>query len=137
VILDVETHTLKIVNAGHPAPLVRRRDGSIEEIGRETAGFPLAIDGSTEYETYVARLEPGEIVVLYTDGVTDAMSATGDRFSDARLREVLARPHASPRDAAEATLRAIRSHAAACPQFDDITLVAFGRLAPAAPTWEL
>lgn len=129
VILDVEDHSLRIVNAGHPAPLIRRLDGSIEEVGRETSGLPLAIDGSSIYEAGEYRLVPGESIFLYTDGVPDAMNASNARFSDARLRELLALPHPSPREAGEAVLHDIRAHAAGRPQFDDVTMVAVGRLA--------
>lgn len=127
VMLDVESHTLHVVNAGHPAPLVRRRDGTIEEVGRETSGVPLAIDGSSVYEASLARLEPGEFVVLYTDGVPDAMDLSNARYTDSRFRDLLARPHTSPREAGEAVAADLRAHASGRAQFDDVTLVAFGR----------
>lgn len=128
VMLDVEDHTLQVVNAGHPAPLVRRRDGTIEEVGRETSGVPLAIDGASEYQASRTRLEPGEFVLLYTDGVTDAMNCANERFSDGRLRALLAAEHHSPREAGEALMHDLRAHASGRAPFDDITLVTFGRL---------
>ena len=128
VMLDLETHTLYVVNAGHPAPLVRRLDGVVEEVGRETSGLPLAIAADSTYEASVTHLRPGEYVILYTDGVSDAMDVAGERYGEARLRELLARPHPSPREAGEAVARAIHAHAAGRIQFDDVTLVAFGRI---------
>ncbi|MDG3006454.1 SpoIIE family protein phosphatase [Paludisphaera mucosa] len=128
VMLDVETHTLHVVNAGHPAPLVRRRNGTVEEIGRETSGLPLAIDGESVYEASETRLEPGEFVMLYTDGVPDAMNSANERYSDARFRALLARVHDSPREAGEAVAADLHAHAAGSVQFDDVTLVAFGRV---------
>lgn len=128
VMLDVDSHELHIVNAGHPAPLIRRRDGSVEEVGREASGLPLAIAGDSVYEASRTRLERGEFVVLYTDGVTDAMNRSNDRYSDARFRELLARLYASPREAGEAVVHDVRRHASGRSQFDDVTLVAFGRV---------
>ncbi|WP_165247978.1 SpoIIE family protein phosphatase [Paludisphaera soli] len=127
VILDVEAHTLRVVNAGHPAPLIRRRGGRVEELGCEVSGLPLAIDRSTFYESAETRLEPGEFVIMYTDGVSDAMNCGNERYGEARLRELLAHPRAFPREAGEAVLEDVRRHAAGRAQFDDLTLVVFGR----------
>ena len=82
VVLDVNVHRLSVVNAGHPCPLIRRRDGRLEEFGRSASGLPLAIMPDYRYEMAETTLEPGETVILYTDGVTDAMNAAGDRFGD-------------------------------------------------------
>ena len=89
VILDVETHRLSVVNAGHPCPLIRRRDGRLEEFGRTHSGLPLGIMPDYAYTCAETLLEPGETVVLYTDGVTDAMNADGERLGEASLRESL------------------------------------------------
>ena len=56
--LDISSHRLMIVNAGHPYPLIRRKDGRIEEFGPES-GLPLAIQGDWDYETAETTLEPG------------------------------------------------------------------------------
>jgi len=128
VMLDVRTHSLQVVNAGHPAPLIRRRDGTVEEVGKEASGLPLAIAGDSVYEATQAHLGPGEFVVLYTDGVPDAMNGANARYSDARFRELLSRPYASPREAGEAVAHDVRGHASGCAQFDDVTLVVFGRV---------
>ena len=92
VLLDVEKHRLHVVNAGHPCPLIRRRDGRLEEFGKATSGLPLAIMPGYRYETASTVLEPGETVILYTDGVTDAMNAAGTRWGEARFMESLQKP---------------------------------------------
>src|SRR5208282_1053828 len=84
--LDITNHRLQLVNAGHPCPLIRRHDGRIEELGKEQSGLPLAIQGGWKYETAETTLEPGDVVILYTDGVTDAFNAHNERFGDAGLR---------------------------------------------------
>jgi serine phosphatase RsbU (regulator of sigma subunit) len=128
VMLDIDAHTLQIVNAGHPLPMIRRADGALEEVGREFSGLPLAIDGGTEYRVYKTSLAPGDYVALYTDGVTDAMSPANDRYSEARLRELLARTPGLPHQAGAAVVDEVRRHVAGRSQFDDVTLVVLGRL---------
>ena len=85
--LDITNHRLLLVNAGHPCPLIRRHDGRIEEFGKEQSGLPLAIQADETYETAETTLEPGDVVILYTDGVTDAFNPQNERFGDGGLRE--------------------------------------------------
>jgi serine phosphatase RsbU (regulator of sigma subunit) len=127
VILDAEEHRLSVVNAGHPAPIIRRRDGRLEEIGKTQSGLPLAILGTSRYETVETALEPGEIVTLYTDGVTDAMNAAGDRLGEAALKRSLQSAAAGAAATGETILKAVQHHVVDQPQFDDITLVCFAR----------
>ena len=96
VIFDVLSNRLQVANAGHPYPLIRRRDGSIEDFGKAASGFPLAIEDNCTYESTETTLAPGETVILFTDGVTDALNPAGDRFGEARLRPLLAEGPAAP-----------------------------------------
>ena len=125
--LDITNHRLQLVNAGHPYPLIRRHDGRIEELGKEQSGLPLAIQGGWEYETAETTLEPGDVVILYTDGVTDAFNAHNERFGDAGLRSMLTKAPAGPAATGEMLIQQVRTHAAGRSQFDDITMIAFGR----------
>jgi serine phosphatase RsbU (regulator of sigma subunit) len=127
VMLDVRTHRLKIVNAGHPCPMVRRRDGRLEEVGRSLSGLPLAIMPGYPYEVAETALEPGETVILYTDGVTDAMNAANDRFGEPRLSEALSAAGPGAAAAGDAIVKAVQRFVADRPQFDDITLVCLAR----------
>jgi serine phosphatase RsbU (regulator of sigma subunit) len=126
--LDPVRHCLRVVNAGHPCPLLRRRDGSVEEIGRESSGLPLAIQEDWAYEATEICLEPGDVVVLYTDGVTDALSPDGRRFGEARIHPILAKAAPRASAAGEAIMQAVHQHFAGRAQFDDITVVALGRM---------
>ncbi|MDR3620846.1 MAG: SpoIIE family protein phosphatase [Paludisphaera borealis] len=128
VMLDVETHTLQIVNAGHPLPLIRRADGTLHEVDREHSGLPLAIDGGSVYTAYKTTLAPGEYVTLYTDGVTDALSPDNVRYTEDRLRDLLTQTPGAPHEAGEMVVEKVREHVAGRAQFDDITLVVFGRV---------
>lgn len=125
--LDVRTHRLAVANAGHPFPLIRRKHGRVEELGKDASGLPLAIEANWTYETTETVLEPGDMVILYTDGVTDALGPGNERFSDARLRQQLSKGPSGPAAAGETLIQQVHRHATGQHQFDDITLVAFGR----------
>jgi serine phosphatase RsbU (regulator of sigma subunit) len=126
--LDVSTNCLRIVNAGHPYPLIRRKDGRIEEFAPEASGLPLAIQGDWVYETTETTLELGDLVILYTDGVTDALNPKNERFGEASLKKLLQKVPGGPAATGEFLIQNVRNHVAGRAQFDDITLVAFGRI---------
>jgi sigma-B regulation protein RsbU (phosphoserine phosphatase) len=127
VILDVKHHRLTIVNAGHPCPLIRRLDGRLEEVGRTKSGLPLGIMGEYRYEACETNLECGETVILYTDGVTDAMNAATDRFGDEAFRRSLLSAGQGAEATGDEVVKTVRRHIADHPQFDDITLVCMAR----------
>ncbi len=128
VMLDVQRHHLSVVNAGHPCPMIRRRDGTLEELGKTVSGLPLAIVPGYPYETAMTTLEPGETVILYTDGVTDAMNPANERFGETRLRQALSGAGPGAAAAGEAIVKAMQRFVADRQQFDDITLVCLARV---------
>ena len=130
VVLDIHHHRLSVVNAGHPCPLIRRRDGRLEEFGKSSSGLPLAITPDYPYEMVETLLEPGETVILYTDGVTDAMNATGDRLGDAAFRKAICSSGTGSQAVGDAVVKAVQRHVVDHPQFDDITLVCLARKEP-------
>ena len=71
--LDAHLHRMTVVNAGHTEPLVRRAGGAIEAVVSKGGGMPLGVDPRTVYRPVIISLQPGDLVALYTDGVTDAM----------------------------------------------------------------
>ena len=74
-VLDPANHTVTLVNAGHPPPLIyRRATRTVEEaISNEVAGFPLGVFDGFEYDSCQVTLEPGDSILAFTDGVTEAM----------------------------------------------------------------
>lgn len=74
--------------AGHPFPLVLRKDGTVQEVGEE--GTVLGLLEEIELHDMAVELEPGEVMVLYTDGVTEARSPEGRLFGGWKLRNLLA-----------------------------------------------
>jgi len=130
-ILDVERQSLSIASAGHPPILVRRAGGTVDEIGEDIAGFPLGIMPDAEYQQTEIKLNPGDVAVVYSDGVTDARNIREELY-DSRERRRLVRKLAdtsgSPELVGRAILQDIREFSAGHTQADDITLICFGPL---------
>jgi sigma-B regulation protein RsbU (phosphoserine phosphatase) len=90
----------------------------------KTGGLVIGAMPSPSYEQEAVQLQPGDILVAYTDGVTEAFSADGEEFGEDRLTEVVAASvELAPEDLAEAIVRAARDWSRDTPQHDDITLV--------------
>ncbi len=122
--LDLKTGELRYSNAGHNPPLALRQSGGAEWLD-VPPGLVLGVDGDSVYETRTGRLRPGETLLVYSDGVTEAMNPKRQLYSDARLKEVAG--GCSDKVAAEAVqtiLRSTREFAAGATQSDDITILA-------------
>lgn len=126
-IIDTQTHEMSLIIAGHMSPMIRRADGSIEEFPEEAVGLPLGVAAGVPFDVITRTLQPGETVVIYTDGVSEAMNPAGDLYGIERLRDQITRNTAKPADLGRAILADVRKHASGRPQNDDITLMAFGR----------
>ena len=120
---------LTIVNAGHPVPLRRRPDGTVEEVGTPARGTALGLMPGRTYQEVRATVEPGEVWFMYTDGFTEAINAKEEMFGAARLAGLLARTPGSVRTAGEQMVADVRAFQGDAPQFDDMCLVGWGRLA--------
>ena len=88
-VFDPQTRTLIYVNGGHPPPLRRASDGTVAPL-HAPPSLALAVDGDAAYEELRATLDPGETLVLYSDGLTEATAESGDLFGEDRLAEALA-----------------------------------------------
>jgi sigma-B regulation protein RsbU (phosphoserine phosphatase) len=120
--LDPATGKLRYINAGHNPPLIGRADGSMEQLS--SGGFPLGILPSAEFEVGETHLGPGEALVVYSDGVSEANNPREEEFGLERLTDVVRRnlsaSAAGLRDRVESALSAFTQTA---PANDDITLV--------------
>jgi serine phosphatase RsbU (regulator of sigma subunit) len=114
--------TLSYVNAGHCAPLVVLRGGDVRTL--ETTAMPVGLLEGAEFEVATERLEPGDKVIVYSDGVSEAQNTTGEFFGKKRLRE-LAGAHAAEgcRAIHDAVQEAVAAFTEGAPQSDDITLL--------------
>jgi serine phosphatase RsbU (regulator of sigma subunit) len=127
VILDTQRHEMSLAIAGHMSPMIRKPDGSIEEFPEESVGLPLGVAEGVSFDVITRKIEPGETVVIYTDGVSEAMNPKNDLYSVDRLREFIIRNKPVPSDLGKAILADVKKHAAGRSQSDDITLMCFGR----------
>jgi sigma-B regulation protein RsbU (phosphoserine phosphatase) len=127
-IYDPRTREMTYTSAGHPPPRVRRTAGWIEG-GFPEAGLPLGIDADECYTDGVSSFEPADLLVLYTDGVTEARGsddgtdAGQEMFGTERLDAALARCPADPDAALAQLLQSVHRFTAGRPPVDDQTLL--------------
>lgn len=121
--LDLMTGELTYVNAGHnPALLYRAAVGQVIPLVR--TGMPLGIDLNTDYEQRSVQLDPGDFIVLYTDGITEAIDTNLEEFGMPRLQQVvLEHCGATAQELASALERAVGVFTNTDQLFDDITLL--------------
>ena len=103
-IYDVDTGRLEYVNAGHEPPLLIRADSTIIQL--EKGGLLLGILPVLSYERGCVQLEPGDVVVLFTDGVTEAMGQEQEEYTDHRLQSTVQQHHHRSADALLALIQA-------------------------------
>ena len=126
-IYDPATGRLIYSNGGHDAPLLVRPDGSSELLPL-TNGVALGIASDVEFSSNSVHLEPGDAVVLYTDGVTEAMNSKGEQFGVERMHDVFAAsPPKTSEQAAQTMFGAVREFVGDAQQFDDITCLVLHR----------
>jgi sigma-B regulation protein RsbU (phosphoserine phosphatase) len=82
-VFDGAARTLRYVNAGHTPPIVLRRNGSIDTL--ETGGAPIGMFPDSSYEEGAVQLDPGDVVITYTDGVIEAANQSGEEWGVQRL----------------------------------------------------
>ncbi len=127
LLLDPVTGEIEYTNAGHNPGLIRRRDGTVEELASH--GLPLALFPGKPYGSSRLVLDPGEMLCLYTDGVTEANDPKGNEFGMAKLKDFLAQQDGVEVAEIDARLSGVlESHAAGEPFADDRTLVMVRRL---------
>jgi serine phosphatase RsbU (regulator of sigma subunit) len=132
-ILDLLTGEIIYSDGGHERPLVLRRDGQPVLIEKKRGGLVLGFDPDAVYEEDVIHLTPGEGLVIYTDGVTEAMNAKHEMFTVTRLSETLASVccKVPARTIIDGVIGAVRAFVGGHPQSDDITLLALRWRGPA------
>ena len=128
-VIDLKTHEVTFANGGHMCPLVRKADGTLVEIGEEEIGIPVGIMEGYPFEVITYTIEPGDTIVIYTDGVSEAMNEAQELYSMERLKEIVSQNSSDPEELGVAIREDVRKHANGHPQNDDITLMTFGRIA--------
>ena len=129
-VYEISTGKLTAANAGHEYPAIRRADGRFE-LFKDRHGFVLAGMEGSRYREYELTLAPGDVVFLYTDGVTEATDAANDLYgTDRMLKALNSLPGAAPEQLLGAVKESIDRFVGSAPRFDDITMLAFQRKDP-------
>jgi sigma-B regulation protein RsbU (phosphoserine phosphatase) len=124
--LDLTTGTCAYVNGGHTAGLLLRADGSVEWL--TSTGLALGMFPGARYDEGSLTLGPGDLIALYSDGVTEAVNDRDEEFGTERLVAVLRHSASIPAQEIVARIVAAVEHfTAGAPQFDDITLLVVKR----------
>ncbi|MBC8075912.1 MAG: serine/threonine-protein phosphatase, partial [Chloroflexales bacterium] len=126
-VLDPRRHELTYADGGHNYPLLYHASiGEIEQL--HARGIVLGIVPDPQFDQHSVRLEPGDLICFYTDGVTEAMNPQRELFGEDRLAQVLRECHeCSPREIIERITAAVLAFAEGQPQADDVTIVVLKR----------
>ena len=120
--LDPRSHQLTYINGGHNSPLLARASGEVTRL--DIGGFPVGITPFGDYREGWVEIEPGDVMVVYSDGVTESLNEEGEEYGEARLIEIVqknrGRTAAGIRDRIDEALTKFVGRASAV---DDLTIV--------------
>jgi sigma-B regulation protein RsbU (phosphoserine phosphatase) len=121
---DQHTRRLSYVNAGHNPPLLFRPGGPDGFRQLSSGGTVVGVFEHCEYEQETVEMRPGDLLLAYTDGLSEALSAAGEEFGEARIRESLAETAwMSVDEIRDEIVRRVEKWSAGTPQYDDLTFV--------------
>jgi phosphoserine phosphatase RsbU/P len=115
---------VELYNAGHPFPLLAR---SGDVIPLETSDLPVGMFGSEEFSVTELHLEPGDGILIYSDGVSDTTDDSGEEYGTERLRELIAKRKGDPAALLTDCLDDLTAFRRNCHKVDDVTLFVLGR----------
>ncbi len=122
--LNIKTGSLSFSNAGHNPPIIRKPDGSTVTL-KQLHGFPLAISDKCDNKSDEIQLSDGDMLILYTDGVTEAFNEKNEQYSFERLKNVVENTQAiQPQEMIDEIYSDVIRHANGFGQSDDITILA-------------
>jgi sigma-B regulation protein RsbU (phosphoserine phosphatase) len=125
-LLDPESGSLVYINAGHEEPVIFGANEGTQRLA--PTGPVVGIFPNAEFKIRTARLEPNDVMVVFTDGVTEAANVAGARYNEGRLLEFLVRTaNRPPKTLLNEIMTDIEAFSAGAQQFDDITLLAVRR----------
>lgn len=134
-LFDPRTGELEFVNAGQTPPLLLRAGGTVERLS--TGGVALAMFEGSTYDSGFARLDPGDALIMYSDGITEAESPAGEMFDEGGLEAaVRATPGVAAAVLGRAVFRAVDHHRHGERLADDLTVLVLSRpIVPPVPTF--
>jgi serine phosphatase RsbU (regulator of sigma subunit) len=123
-VLDPTENTLIYSNAGHNPPILINVDSDSVPVALTRTGMPIGIEEASSWERRLTKFSPGDKLILYTDGVTEAQNNQGELFDDQLLVETVMKNRDQPAFALQGKiLEAVKEHCQGAPQYDDITLM--------------
>jgi sigma-B regulation protein RsbU (phosphoserine phosphatase) len=124
--LDPATGDIVYVNAGHNVPILRKKSGLVERL--EAGGIPIGIFAAGAYELGTTRLEDGDWLLIFTDGIVEAENAKRDEYGEAALIRLLDRESAAtPSELLRRLLVDLDRFVGNTPQHDDMTCLLLKR----------
>lgn len=129
LILEPNNGKIHLFNAGHDTPFIRRKDGTIEEVGFGKHGFPLAVAPEIDCREVTATLQPHDAFIMMTDGIQDAVDGNQNLFGPERVKRYLEGLKTSdPTEMGEGLVAEVQRFAGTAPQADDQCVVIVGRV---------
>jgi sigma-B regulation protein RsbU (phosphoserine phosphatase) len=120
---DSSAHSVRYVNAGHNAPFLRRAAGTMERLSE--GGVPFGIDSSTDYRSKTVAIGSGDLLVIFTDGLAEAVNGSGEEYSEARIQaRVETFTHESAASVLALLMGDVDTFVGPARQHDDITCMA-------------
>jgi sigma-B regulation protein RsbU (phosphoserine phosphatase) len=117
---DTARHIFTYINAGHNTPILRRSSGLIERL--DVGGLPIGIQAEAKYESASVALAPGDWLIIFTDGLVEAVNANDEEFDEPRLLSTLeAGLSTTPRELLERLMANLDLFVGSTPQHDDVT----------------
>jgi len=117
---DAARRTFTYINAGHNTPILRRSTGLIERL--DVGGLPIGIQAEAKYESASVTLAPGDWLIIFTDGLVEAVNANDEEFDEPRLLSALeAGVSTTPRELLERLMASLDLFVGSTPQHDDVT----------------
>ena len=131
IILDPATNLATLVHAGHPSPVIYHQATRTvtEAINNDAVGLPLGVVDGFKYISCQLSLDPGDSIVAFTDGVTEAMDPHDVQLQTSGLYAALLGKPRSPQALVEQVVKVVKEFSAGRTQHDDIAVVGFGRTA--------
>ena len=126
-IIDIEKHNIHYSNAGHDWPFLIGNDNTIQRL--KTGGLMLGLIPQAEYEDERIAMQVGDLLVIQSDGISEAMNGNQEQFGEDRLQSIiLQHKNRSAEEIIDTVVKEVRNHAGAHPQSDDITIMVIKRV---------
>ncbi len=125
--LDVPGGTMTIANAGHLPPIIRKADGTAKKFS-PAGGAPLGMLAGMTFGQETSMLDRGDTVILYTDGIIEAMNAGETLYGYERFEALIRKSPNDPEAMKSAIIDDVNRFTGLSPQHDDMTLVCFGAM---------